>query len=225
MTMTETAVLEIRKGIMRGNLPAGTRLIPAKLEDEFGLSKTAIREAIRELVGTGLADSDTHKGAHVGHPLAIEEIREIFKFRYDLEGQAALLGCQTISDSDLKRMVEINHFVEESDDLSAVDFFFSNQKFHMILYRASGWQYLTKVIYRIYDQVLAFRSYQYSLLDETALKKIVHKNSHQPYQKDHLKITDAIAKRKPELTRKLIMANLERGLSSIESFAAYLDKS
>ena len=73
-TMTEEAALALRKGILQGSYPSGTRLVPAKLEEELQLSRTAIREAIRELVGTGLADSETHKGACVAEPLELEEI-------------------------------------------------------------------------------------------------------------------------------------------------------
>lgn len=222
--MTEIAVLELRKAIMRGDLPAGARLIPAKLEEELGLSKTAIREAIRELVGTGLADSNTHKGAYVGNPIGIEEIRVIFQFRYDLEGQAAALGCQMISDEDLQQMVEINQMVEKSDGLMPWDSFFSNQQFHMTLYRASGWQYLTKVITRIYDQVLAVRSYLYNQLDETDFSKLLNQAAYKPYHQDHIKIVEAIKNKKPDRTRELIVVNLKRGLQSIEDLAEHLAK-
>jgi len=223
--MTEIAVFELRKAIMRGDLPEGTRLIPAKLEEELGLSKTAIREAIRELVGTGLADSTTHKGAYVCNPLMIAEIREIFRLRFDLEGQAAILGCQMISDEDIQHMFEINQLVEKSDGLLPWDSFLSNQEFHMILYRASGWQYLTKVIYRIYDQVLAFRSYQYNQLDEATFSKLVTRTNYQPYHEDHIKIVEAITNKKPDRTRELIVANLKRGQKGIEDLAEYLAKS
>ncbi|MBT3225469.1 MAG: GntR family transcriptional regulator [Deltaproteobacteria bacterium] len=222
--MTEIAVHELRKAIMRGDLAAGTRLIPAKLEEELGLSKTAIREAIRELVGTGLADSNTHRGAYVGNPLALAEIREIFKFRYELEGHAAYLGCEMISDKDLKRMNELNQTVEKSDDLLPWDSFFSNQEFHMILYCSSGWQYLTKVIYRIYDQVLAFRGYQYGQLEGLTSTKLVNRSSYQPFHDDHVEIVEAITNKKPAQTRKLIVSNLKRGLKSIEDMAEYLAK-
>jgi len=50
-TMTEIAATAIRDAILNGIYLPGTRLIPAKLEQEVQLGRVAIREALKELAG------------------------------------------------------------------------------------------------------------------------------------------------------------------------------
>ena len=68
-TMTEMAAQALREGILKGTLTPGTPLIPAKLEKELALGRVAIREAIRELSGSGLVESVPNKGNFVASPL------------------------------------------------------------------------------------------------------------------------------------------------------------
>ncbi len=77
-TMTEMAATQLRKAIMMGDLPPGTRLIPVKLENELNLSRVSIREAIRELSGSALVETVMNVGAHVASPPSLDEIKEIF---------------------------------------------------------------------------------------------------------------------------------------------------
>ncbi|MFH2132914.1 MAG: GntR family transcriptional regulator [bacterium] len=222
--MTESAALELRKAILRGVYPPGTRLVPAILEEDLQLSRTAIREAIRELVGTGLADSTTHKGACVADPLGIEEIREIFEIRYQLEGKAALLGTRHISADG---MTEMEGLLDEMSGAKKGDRymdFLLNQQFHVILYRASGWKYLVKVIDRMFDQVLAFRSSLYHRFTEEEFATAVNWETFKPYHQDHIHILEAVKGRDHEGARAAVVDNLKRGLDGLEKMLAFLEQ-
>lgn len=216
-TMTEIAALELRKAIMRGELSAGMRLIPAKLEAQFGLSRISIREAIRELVGSGLLDSATNKGAFIAEPLDIDEIKDIFEFRYQVEGKAAYLGAQNISEVEIIRM-ELALEKIKANKKDIFEGFFLNQEFHMILYRASRWKYLIKVISRLFDQVLAFRSSLHRRLganDEVVLR-IFNEDYIKNYIKEHQGIVQLLRERKPEGVRNFIINHLkERGFDNV----------
>ena len=50
---------------MSGRLAPGTRLDEQEIANRFGVSRTPVREAVRHLVATGLADSQPHQGATV----------------------------------------------------------------------------------------------------------------------------------------------------------------
>jgi DNA-binding GntR family transcriptional regulator len=76
-TMTEIAVRALREKILKGNLKPGARLIPVKLESELALGRVAIREAIRELSGSGLVESIPNKGTIVAAPPTLDEIRNL----------------------------------------------------------------------------------------------------------------------------------------------------
>ena len=49
--------------IISGRVPAGTRLDEASLAKRFAVSRTPVREALRELATTGLVRSKAHQGA------------------------------------------------------------------------------------------------------------------------------------------------------------------
>jgi DNA-binding GntR family transcriptional regulator len=223
-TMTEAAALELRKAILRGDYPPGTRLVPAKLEEDLRLSRTAIREAIRELVGTGLANSETNKGACVAEPLPIEEIREIFDVRYRIEGRAALLGTERISPEAIDRMEALLAAIDQHNgDLRYTDFLL-NQQFHSVLYRASGWRYLVKVIDRMFDQVLAFRSSLYRQLSAVELKTLLTWKSFEPYHQDHHRILALVKAGDGEGAREAVIANVKRGLEGMEQLLLFLQR-
>lgn len=206
-TGTETAALELRKAIIRGELKSGDRLVPAKLEKEMGLNRISIREAIRELVGTGLVESATHKGAFIAEPLDINELREIFELRYHLEGRAAYVGAQHILESDIIRMELMLDKLEHAQSL--YEGFFLNQEFHMILYRATGWQYLPKIIYRAFDQVLVFRSSVFHRLNDKMGVDPIDPSYLESYLRDHRQIIEHLKDRNPEEVRNKTVSHLK----------------
>ena len=78
-------VLErLRRAILDGDLPGGTRLRQVELASEFAVSITPVREALRDLAGEGLVVFDPHRGSTVRR-LDLEEVREIYEMRIALE--------------------------------------------------------------------------------------------------------------------------------------------
>ncbi len=84
-TMTEFANQELRKGIINGRYLPGSRLKPVQLEQDMGLGRVAIREALRELTGSGLVQSIPNKGNQVTMPPSPEEMTTIFESRCIIE--------------------------------------------------------------------------------------------------------------------------------------------
>lgn len=76
--------------IIAGRLPAGTRLDEAGLAKRFDVSRTPVREALRELAATGLVDARAHLGAMVP-AIGEERFAELFEAIAELEGVCARL--------------------------------------------------------------------------------------------------------------------------------------
>jgi DNA-binding GntR family transcriptional regulator len=91
--------------ILSGSIPIGARLRQEALADEFGVSRTPVREALRKLEVTGIVELLPHRGAIVRGPSA-RDIREAYDVRAELEGRAAELAAAHISDHDLRRLRE-----------------------------------------------------------------------------------------------------------------------
>ena len=88
----------LRDDILRGALRPGERINEADVSARYGVSRTPVREAIRQLARDGLVDVQPYRGASVVK-LGRDEIRDIFEAREAIEGMAARLATQRMSDT------------------------------------------------------------------------------------------------------------------------------
>lgn len=85
----------IKEKILMGILKPGDPLVEVKLAEELGVSRTPIREALRQLELEGLVYSIPHKGAFVAGVTA-QDIEDIYTIRMLLDGLAARWAAQKI---------------------------------------------------------------------------------------------------------------------------------
>jgi GntR family transcriptional regulator, trigonelline degradation regulator len=78
----------IRSSIVNGRLAPGSRLIERELISMMGVSRTVVREALRQLETEGLVDVVPNRGAVV-RELTLDEARDLYAIRALLEGLAA----------------------------------------------------------------------------------------------------------------------------------------
>ena len=90
----------IRERIMSGEIAIGAQLRQAELAQELGVSRTPIREALRQLQTSGLIEVVPNRGAVVRVP-APWEVREAYEVRAELEGLACQRAVTRISDAEL----------------------------------------------------------------------------------------------------------------------------
>src|SRR5881275_3448556 len=91
--------------MLSGELVSGTWLRQVALAEEFGVSRTPIREALRKLQAGGLVELQPHRGALV-RGLSSREIRDAYEVRAELEALAAELAATRIRHDELDRLNE-----------------------------------------------------------------------------------------------------------------------
>ena len=89
--------------ILAGEYPPGSRLRQEALAEEFSVSRTPIREALRQLEVKGVIQHVPNQGAIVLAPNA-RDIREAYQVRAELEGLAISLAVEWITDEQIERM-------------------------------------------------------------------------------------------------------------------------
>jgi DNA-binding GntR family transcriptional regulator len=97
------ATLQAR--MVSGELVSGTRLRQEALAEEFGVSRTPIREALRKLQASGLVELQPNRGALVRGPSS-REIRDAYEVRAELEGLAAELAAERIQQTQVDGLHE-----------------------------------------------------------------------------------------------------------------------
>jgi DNA-binding GntR family transcriptional regulator len=94
---------QLHARVLSGELPSGTRLRQEALAEEFGVSRTPVREALRKLQAGGLVELHPHRGAVV-RGLSPREIRDAYEVRAALEALAAQLAAERATREQLKRL-------------------------------------------------------------------------------------------------------------------------
>jgi DNA-binding GntR family transcriptional regulator len=105
ISLNQKAYIEIRRRILNGELSVETPLSEYQLADELELSRTPVREAVKRLEREGLVQSIPNRGTFVAE-LTVRDISEIYQVREQLEGFAARIAAETMSDESIKRLEE-----------------------------------------------------------------------------------------------------------------------
>jgi DNA-binding GntR family transcriptional regulator len=105
VSLNQKAYAEIRFRILNGELSAETPLSEYQLAEELELSRTPVREAVKRLEREGLVQSIPNRGTFVAE-LTARDISEIYQVREQLEGFAARIAAETMSDESIKRLEE-----------------------------------------------------------------------------------------------------------------------
>ncbi|WP_246113337.1 GntR family transcriptional regulator [Streptomyces montanus] len=104
-SMQGRVITEMRRRIISGELPAGGSLSEIALAESFGVSRTPVREALKQLQTEGLVEIRPRVGTFVTAP-SRREITELFEMKELLEGAAARLLARRGRVPELDRLEE-----------------------------------------------------------------------------------------------------------------------
>ncbi|WP_334581698.1 GntR family transcriptional regulator [Streptomyces sp. B21-108] len=117
-SMQATVIAEMRRRIIKGDVEPGASLSEAALADEFGVSRTPVREALKQLQTEGLVQIRPRVGTFVTIP-SRREITELFEMKELMEGAAARLLAQRgrVPETDAlqRNLREADAAVEQDD--------------------------------------------------------------------------------------------------------------
>lgn len=144
------AVLQRR--ILTGEISVGTWLRHDSIADEFDISRTPVREALRMLAAQGIVEIVPHRGARV-NGLAVRDVIELAEVRAALEGMAARLAAERIDDEQLEHLGRVWDAFDDaafvcsrsSRELSVM-WSEANDTFHSLILRAAGNRQLSNSI-------------------------------------------------------------------------------
>lgn len=142
-------VLEtLRRAILTGRIPSGTRLVQAELAEQLKVSTTPVREALRDLATEGLIKLDAHRGAEV-RSLSGPEVSEIYRIRSILEPEAMRLAIERISDEEIATAAKIQARADDETDTAAWTEL--NQQFHNVFVDAARSPRLAGILHSLHD--------------------------------------------------------------------------
>jgi DNA-binding GntR family transcriptional regulator len=131
-TVRDRAARELRDRILTGRLQPGTRLDLDEITQEFGTSRTPVREALLALSYEGLVTVTPRSGITV-HGITPEDAVDNFAVLATLAGKAAEWATARMTTVELEHLHELADAVAQADDIVA-----ANWRFHRAVNLASG---------------------------------------------------------------------------------------
>ena len=131
----------LRQAIVEHRLKPGQRLIERELVEQIGVSRTTIREVLRQLAAEGLVATIPQRGAIVAVPTA-EEAAEIYEVRELLEALAARRFAEHASESQVKALraafEELAAVMSDGDDVDVRALLASKDRFYDVLMKGAA---------------------------------------------------------------------------------------
>jgi DNA-binding GntR family transcriptional regulator len=130
MGLHEQAAKKLRALIVRGDLLPGEPLLEVSMSEALGISRTPLREALKQLAAEGLVELRLNRGAVVAN-LRREELTELFEAVSGIERCAAELAAYRMTASDIERLEALQKRIERHRDRGELrDYFEANQQIH-----------------------------------------------------------------------------------------------
>lgn len=156
-TLRESIADVIRDSIIRGSLKPGLKISEPGLALQYGVSRTPIREAFRQLDSEGFLQITPRRGARVV-PLSEKDVREFYEIKAVLEGTAAQLAAPRLSERELDRMEHLNNQMEKyHHEKEYKKVFYLHNEFHEVFLKACGNEQLYHLIKMLVSKFQRFR--------------------------------------------------------------------
>ena len=199
----------IREDILNGKYQEHDELREAALGKELGVSRTPVREALRQLELEGLVTIIPNRGAYVTG-ISQKDIWDIYRLRSLLEGLCARWAVEHITEEQLDELEEIillSEFqLKKGSGFSAEQVTSLDGRFHAVLYEASGSRILSHVLTDFHNYVQSAR--KNSVISEERARKSI---------REHKQILRAIRDSDAEVAEQLanehilhVMQNLKK---------------
>jgi len=136
----------LRQRIFAHELTPGTWIDEQKLAEQYGISRTPLREALKVLASEGLVELKPRRGCYVTE-ISPQDLDDIFPLMAMLEGRCASEAVSRAGPEDIGTLREIHERLEQSAREGKIDAFFeANQEFHRKIQELSGNRWLLSVI-------------------------------------------------------------------------------
>jgi DNA-binding GntR family transcriptional regulator len=171
----------IRAAIIEGRYRPGQHLIEQRIGEEFDLSRTPVREALRILEAEGLVMSERNRGAVV-RPVSAADIYDLYELRARLESLAAERAAERVTPEDL---FDLDAAIGDFDNAVRADSSAglaqirsinqANAKFHGTILRMANHSRLSQILSRTVDIPLVFQAFRVFDRDERLRSNHFHR--------------------------------------------------
>ncbi len=203
-SLEEHVFERLEEDILTGVYKRGEPLTELSISERFNISRTPVRGAIHRLADEGLVKLYPNRGAVVTG-ISKDDIIDIYNIRMRLDGLAAAMAAEKMSEEDIEKLresVELSEFYIKKHDTE-------HQKeldtaFHALIYTATGARMLSQILSELHKKTKLYRKLSLDTADR-AEKSIA----------EHRQILEAIEARDAKAAEKLTQNHIQKALSGI----------
>jgi DNA-binding GntR family transcriptional regulator len=197
----DSVVTSILHAIFSREMVGGDRLVEEELAERLGVSRTPVREALRELTSIGVIWLKPNHGAMV-RPFGARQLLEIYHMRRLLESEATRLATRAVDHTELRRIRAGMQGLSTMNErpagwgIQALDF---DGQLHHLIAHSSGSERLAEEIHRYWTlaQAIAEAVQNVSQTQEFALR-------------EHTDIIDRLLERKAEEASRAMARHIDQ---------------
>lgn len=150
----------LEEDIINGHLIPGEKLDHDALAHQYGISRTPIREAIQQLVVSGLVTVKPKKGTFVAK-VGFDQLIEMFEVMAELEGMCGRLAARRIQPLELEALRAALMRCQDPDVMADPDdYYYENEEFHSCIYTASHNTFLATETRQLKQRLKPYRRLQ-----------------------------------------------------------------
>lgn len=203
-TLAEEAANTLREYILLEKLAPGMAIPERELAEAMGVSRTPLREALRQLEAEGLVEYSSTRRPHVVDP-SLDELAQYISVLGALEGLAGETACAEASDAEIAHIAKLAREIENaSSNLGPLEFFRLDMKFHAAIIAASRNEPLGET-HRQYNARLWRARFMSSRQSDRRDNTLA----------EHAAIVDALKQRDRMATRRALRAHLQSTIDNI----------
>lgn len=212
MTIADRVFTRIKRAIVEGEMPPGSKISEPELARTYGISRGPLREAIGRLVACSLVVRKPNVGARVVS-LSSEKLIEIYHVREALEGMAARLAAEHMTPVEIDELRGLLTQHRNSIDEEGGHAYFQKEgdlDFHYRIVQGSKNGRLIELLCNdLYHLVRLYR-YQFGMASSRAERAFT----------EHAHIVDAIADGDGELAELLMRHHIRASRRNVERILA-----
>jgi len=198
LALSQQIANSLKEEILSGKYPPGFRIRQEDIAEQFGASRSPVREALRILEADGLINLVAHTGAWISH-LSLSECEEMYQLRERVEPLLLRLSIPHITDSLIAELQDLVMQMEATTDVET--FLRLDRQFHLLSYSKAETVLVGEMVNRLWNTTQHYRRAYSQMMVSTSFK---------PAHYEHHLLLASIIKRDVDDAERILFGHIRR---------------
>lgn len=188
----------LKEDILAGKFKPGVRLRQEDIAEQFGASRSPVREAFRMLEADGLVNLVAHTGAWIAQ-LSLVECEEMYQIRERIEPLLLRLSIPHLSKAKIDHLADLARQMEQNKEVEI--FLKLDREFHLLSYEGADTALLGEMVSRLWNTTQHYRR---------AYTKLLATDGFKPAHYEHHLLLTAILRNDVDDAERILFGHIRR---------------